>query len=106
METPEEFYQSSNLFIDTRKEVFEFAEKYADHINMFPREILKELKRGEELHPQYPKCIFRRIAIVNEEAGEATRAVLHYDYENGSLEDVKKELIQTAATCLRMLKNI
>ena len=54
-------------------------------------------------HPSYPDDMFRQVAIMNEEAGEATKAVLHYHYEDGSLEDVKKELIQTAAMCMRML---
>jgi len=66
----------------------------------------KELKKAELKHPDYPKDMFRQVAIMNEEAGEVTKAVLHYHYENGSLEDVKKELIQTAAMCMRMLNKL
>ena len=65
-----------------------------------------ELSRAEEKHPDYPVCEFRQVAIINEEAGEITKAVLHYYYENGSLEHIKKELIQTAAMCMRMLENM
>ena len=62
-----------------------------------------ELKRAEKKHPNFPADMFRQVAIMNEEAGEVTKAVLHYHYENGGLENIKKELIQTAAMCVRML---
>ena len=65
-----------------------------------------ELKRAEKKHPTWPTNIFEQVAIVNEEAGEITKAVLHYKKEGGSFEDVKSELIQTAAMCMRMLKNL
>jgi len=62
-----------------------------------------ELKRAEKKHPDFPTDMFRQVAIMNEEAGEVTKAVLHYHYEGGSLKDVREELIQTAAMCMRML---
>ena len=65
--------------------------------------IEKELISAERKHPNYPTDMFKQIAIMNEEAGEATKAVLHYHFEHGSLDDVKNELIQTAAMCVRML---
>lgn len=68
--------------------------------------IIEELKRAEEKHPVYPSNIFEQLAIMQEEAGEVTKAVLHQKYENGSLEEVENELIQTAAMCIRMLKNM
>ena len=68
--------------------------------------IEEELERAENLHPEFPKDILHQIAIVNEESGEATRASLHYIYEKGTLENVEMELIQTAAMCVRMLKNL
>jgi NTP pyrophosphatase (non-canonical NTP hydrolase) len=63
----------------------------------------KELKRAEKKHPDFPNDMFKQLAIMLEEAGEVTKAVLHYHDENGSLEDVKTELIHTAAMCMRML---
>ena len=63
----------------------------------------RELERAIKLHPDYPTDMFRQVAIMNEEAGEITKAVLHYHYENGSLDDIKTELIQTMAMCKRML---
>lgn len=69
-------------------------------------EIDAELQRAEAKHPNYPTDIFRQLAIMQEEAGEVTKAVLHLVYEKGSREDIRKELIQTAAMCMRMLKNM
>ena len=62
-----------------------------------------ELNRAEKKHPNFPDDMFRQVAIINEEVGEITKAVLHYHYEDGSLKDVKNELVQTAAMCMRML---
>ena len=62
-----------------------------------------ELNKAIKKHPAYPANMFEQLAIMNEEAGEVTKAVLHYHYENGSILDVKKELIHTAAMCMRML---
>lgn len=70
-------------------------EKYA--------EIDSELKKAEKKHPNFPDDMFRQLAIMQEEAGEVTKAVLHHHYECGPLEDVRQELIQTAAMCMRML---
>jgi NTP pyrophosphatase (non-canonical NTP hydrolase) len=68
--------------------------------------IREELEKAETKHPDWPCDILHQIAIVNEESGEATRAALHFEYEGGELDDVEAELIQTAAMCVRMLKNI
>lgn len=69
-------------------------------------EIDSELKRAEKKHPIFPNDMFRQLAIMQEEAGEVTKAVLHYHYENGALDHVREELIQTAAMCMRMLQDI
>ena len=70
------------------------------------QEILAEHKKACEKHPEWPSDILHQIAIVNEESGEATRASLQFVYEDGNIEEVKKELIQTAAMCLRMLTGL
>mgnify|MGYP003631603252 CR=1 FL=1 len=69
-------------------------------------DIVKEYKKACKKHPEWPSDILHQIAIVNEESGEATRASLQFVYEKGNIEEVKKELIQTAAMCLRMLKGL
>jgi NTP pyrophosphatase (non-canonical NTP hydrolase) len=63
-----------------------------------------ELKRAKKLHPKYPKGMFKRLAIMQEEAGEVTKAVYNNHYEGGSIDDIREELTQTAATCMRFLE--
>jgi len=66
----------------------------------------RELKRAEFKHPDFPEDMFRQLAIMQEEAGEVTKAVLHYHYEGGTFEHIQEELVQTAAMCMRMLQNL
>jgi hypothetical protein len=66
----------------------------------------RELKRAEIKHPIFPDSMFTQLAIMQEEAGEVTKAVLHYHYENGTVDEVRNELIHTAAMCMRMLQNL
>ena len=69
-------------------------------------EIDAELKFAKTKHPDFPTDMFQQLAIMQEEAGEVTKAVLHYHFEYAHLTDVKNELIQTAAMCIRMLENL
>jgi len=68
--------------------------------------IQDELEREEKKHPIFPLNIFEQLAIMQEEAGEVTKAVLHLKYENGTLYDIEEELVQTAAMCMRMLQSL
>ena len=89
--------------------------------------ILAEYRRAKDLHPLWPDDIIHAVAIMCEESGEAIdafikledcikrmmshstkaiRAALNMQYENGNIEDVEKELIETAAMCLRCLVNM
>lgn len=61
-----------------------------------------ELERAKAKHPNFPRNMFEQLAIMQEEAGEVTKAVLHFQRENGTLHDIKEELVQTAAMCMRM----
>lgn len=69
-------------------------------------EIESELQRATKKHPNYPTDMFQQLAIMQEEAGEVTKAVLDHHFEKGTLEHVREELIQTAAMCVRMLQNL
>lgn len=68
--------------------------------------VMTELSNAEYKHSWESKPIVKQALILSEEAGEVSRAVNQYDDEGGSIEDVRSELIQTAAMCYRMLKNL
>jgi hypothetical protein len=69
-------------------------------------EILKELHQAKQKWPRYYSDVIHAAAIIGEEAGEILKAALDYTYDNGAIEDVEKETIQTAAMCIRLLENI
>ncbi|GEM_PF-4033695 len=76
-----------------------------EHLAIFvPVQI--ELQRAEEIHPNFPNDMFQQLAIMQEEAGEVTKAVLDYHFGKDTIEHVREELIQTAAMCVRMLQNL
>ena len=59
-------------------------------------------------HPDdtWPKDVIHQAAIMAEEAGEAIQAANDVVHQGASLEPLRKELAQTAATCLRCLVNL
>lgn len=67
-------------------------------------DIEAELRRAEAKHPNYPEDIFQQLAILQEEAGEVTKAVMHYHFESGTKKAITEELTQTAAMCVRMIQ--
>jgi len=70
--------------------------------------ILNEVNRATEKHPNWPKDNIYGMAIIGEEFGEATREAVKIEMneKDKSYPNLKKELIHTAATCLRMLKRL
>ena len=68
--------------------------------------IQNELLDAELKHPNWPVDPVHGVAIMVEEAGEAMQAVLNYVYHGGSLDNVRNEVVQTAAMCYRVLKNL
>lgn len=68
--------------------------------------IMLEVNHAEIKHPHWPDNPIEAAAIVCEESGELIRAALQLKYEGGDKESVRKEAIQTAATCIRLLKNL
>lgn len=77
------------------------------NMNEILKKIRKEVRSAEEDWPAWPRCKFHQCNIMIEEAGEATRALNEAHNENSDdLFWYKKELIQTAAMCVRILKNL
>jgi hypothetical protein len=68
--------------------------------------IMEELMKAEKKHPIWPADPIHAAAIVAEESGELVRASLQFHYEKGSKLEIMKEAAQTAATCIRLLKNL
>ncbi len=66
-------------------------------------QILRELNAAERQFPDWPIEIDRGVAIMMEEAGETQKAAIDYSYGRGTKGEIKTELIQTAAMCIRML---
>ena len=67
-------------------------------------EIETEYFRAMKKHPNFSDNILEQVAIMQKEAGEVTKALLQFHQkETNNLDEVKSELIQTAAMCIRML---
>lgn len=60
--------------------------------------VYQELKWGEQNHHPYTW-----VTITLEEFGELAKALLEWDGEANTLQEVRKEAIQTAACCLALL---
>ena len=69
-------------------------------------EIMCEVERAERKYPDWPSCNVKRAAIILEEAGELIREANQLDEGKGSITNLRTETIQTAATCIRMLKSL
>ena len=70
------------------------------------KEIIKELLRAEDKFDWWPTDMIHAAAIMNEEAGEAIKAAIDFEYGWDNIEKLKKETIQTGAMALRILVNL
>lgn len=68
-------------------------------------EISGEIEKAVTKFPTFPNDALHALAIINEECGELSKAVLQYTYEphKTSKEEIRMEAIQTAAMCIRFL---
>jgi len=70
--------------------------------------VMGELAKAEAKHPEWPTDPLHAIAVIGEEFGELTQAVLQVTYEPGKslITDVRREAVQTAAMALRFLESM
>ena len=79
---------------------------YLDNLIDQEKLIRLELMRAMDKHPVFPEDIVHKVAVMAEESGEALRAALQYQFEDGTMEELKTELRQTGAMCLRVLMEL
>ena len=70
--------------------------------------ILDAYEQAVDKHPDetWPKDVVHMTAIMAEEAGEAIQAANDVAHADGSLDQLRLELAQTAAMCIRCLVNL
>jgi hypothetical protein len=71
-------------------------------------DLIAEIKRASEKFPSWPTDPLHALAVLGEEYGELTKAVLEtvYEPEKSNVSDVRTEAIQTAAMAVRFLVSI
>lgn len=70
-------------------------------------DIHEEYCRAIKKWPEWPTDLIHQVAIMIEESGESMRDALRYQYDEGAtLDDLRKELIQTGAMVVRCLINL
>lgn len=72
-------------------------------------EVMAELRRATAKFPTWPTDPFHALAVLGEEFGELTKAVLQHTYEphkGVTAEDIRNEAIQTAAMALRLAMSL
>lgn len=68
-------------------------------------EVFLELARARGVFPLWPVDVVQATAVMLEEAGEVLKAAneVCWGQKEGTMADVRKEVIQTMAMCLRLL---
>lgn len=65
-----------------------------------------EVNRAKALHPNEGIDLNLQIVILTEEVGEAAKAAIDYQFKGKPIQDLRDELIQTAAMAIRTLELI
>ena len=65
-----------------------------------------ELYYAQNKFPKWPKDLNYGDQIINEEKGEATKALIDIHQNKSSLNDLRKEYIQTITMCIRQISAI
>ncbi|MBK8225272.1 MAG: hypothetical protein IPK73_30025 [Candidatus Obscuribacter sp.] len=71
-------------------------------------DVQAELKRAATKFPTWPTDPIHALAVLGEEYGELTKAILQHTYEphKSTLDDVRNEAVQTAAMAIRLLMSL
>lgn len=71
-------------------------------------DVLSEVDRATRKFPTWPTDPLHALAVLGEEFGELTKAVLQHTYEphKSTLDDVRTEALQTAAMAMRFLASL
>lgn len=72
-------------------------------------EVLDEVARATMKFPMWPTDPLHALAVLGEEFGELTKAMLQYTYEpkkGVTQQDIRMEAIQTAAMALRLAMSL
>ncbi|HDL7014692.1 TPA: hypothetical protein PXN82_003832 [Yersinia enterocolitica] len=85
-----------------------FTQEHDSRIRYEPisTEIIDEAIRASSIHPDWPTDALHAVSILTEESGELMKAAIEYHYNNGDIEAVREEAVQTGAMALRVLLNI
>jgi len=68
--------------------------------------VMNEIDRAEKIHPAWPRDVVKAASLCSEECGELVRAANTFDETRTGRKDIVIEAIHTAATAIRLLKNI
>lgn len=71
-------------------------------------DVQAELKMAATKFPTWPTDPIHALAVLGEEYGELTKAILQHTYEphKSTLDDVRNEAVQTAAMAIRLLMSL
>ncbi len=90
---------------ESARSLLERVTAQQDYQNRIVNEVLAEIARATKKFPGWPTDPLHALAVLGEEFGELTRAMLQRTYEphKATTEDVRTEAVQTAAMALRLL---
>lgn len=69
-------------------------------------DIITEVRNAEAKFPEWPLNLAEGMQIITEEHGEAHEAAIEWRWRRAPLENVRAELIQEAAMCMRQIAMI
>lgn len=77
-------------------------------LNNAINEVTEEIMKAIAKFPTWPTDPLHALAVLGEEYGELTKAMLQLTYEphKSNLDDVRMEAIQTAAMALRLISSL